>query len=125
MARRKKSKKKLRLGILISRQLKIPEITSPISTDLKKRRTKVFLRDEPGLYVRQPSSPKVPGQRPLKKEKIKIVYKGFQLEQRVTTCDQKRERRRRAFFGYLNAPHAGKGTGKRVSPRGDRFTVKC
>ncbi len=85
---------------------------------LIKRRT-VFKRDEPGLAT---DNVVIKTQRPVKPEKIKTKYEGFQLETRVTKCDQMRERRRRAYFGYLKSPHAGKGT---KSPRSDRFTVKC
>ncbi len=123
--RKLKLKKRSGLSTKISRISNIPVETSPISKHLMRRRTKVFLEDVPGLYVRQPTTKKVPGIRPQKKERIPIEYKGFQPEQRVTSCDKKRERRRRAFFGYANGPHAGKGTGKRLSPHGDRFTVKC
>ncbi len=94
---------------------------------LLSRRTQAFLRDEPGLFVRTPKTPHVP--QPQKhKDRIARNFVGFQKETRVTSCDTKRERRRRAYFGYTNGPHAGKGAGKKtreLSPHGDRFTVKC
>ena len=78
-------------------------------------RPKPFLRDEQAIYVRTPSSAKVPTRAPLAvRETPKKLYVGFQRAERVTSCDQKRERRRRAFFGYLNAPHAGKGAAIKV-----------
>ncbi len=86
-------------------------------------RRRKFKPWEPGILA-STLAPR-PGPRPLVRERIPIRYVGFQLEQRVRTCDQKRERRRRAYFGYLKSPHAGKGPRKRLSPRGDRFTVKC
>ncbi len=88
---------------------------------------KKFLIDEPAIYVRRTIDKKISKPAPIKvTEKPLKLYSGFQREERVISCDQKRERRRRAFFGYLNAPHAGKGAAKKIkSPRSDRFTVKC
>ncbi len=90
-------------------------------------KTGPFRPHEAALYVRRPTSRVIPAIAPIKKtETPKKLYSGFQRVERVISCDQKRERRRRAFFGYLNAPHAGKGAAKiRKSPRSDRFTVKC
>ncbi len=123
-----KKKRKVKSSITTGRLLrpgtgivKIPISSSPIAKALLARRTKIFARDEPGLATSAIATKTI---RPVRPEKIQKKYVGFQLETRVTSCDQKRERRRRAYFGYLKSPHAGKGT-KRTSPRSDRFTVKC
>ena len=112
----------------VVRGINLPQRYKPDLTLLSKRkRIQSFLRDEPALYVRRPKDKKIPARAPLAVTETPLkLYSGFQRVERVINCDQKRERRRRAFFGYLNAPHAGKGTQiKRKSPRSDRFTVKC
>lgn len=137
MAKRKKIKRKGAVAAaraaprktIQSPNLKIPEYDHnvwKIRHSLWSRRTAIptrtFRKDEPGLAVTK--APMFTF-RPNTPEKIPKKYIAFQPEQRVTSCEQKRERRRRAYFGYLKSPHAGKGSSKRVSPRGDRFTVKC
>ncbi len=83
--------------------------------------------EKPAIYVRTPRTKKIPPILPIgQKDKQTKLYSGFQTAERVTSCDLKRERRRRAYFGYINAPRAGSGAAKiRKSPRSDRFTVKC
>ncbi len=94
---------------------------------LKKRVPQPFLRHEPALRVRTPTTPIHPTRAPLAvTETPTKLYRGFQRVERVISCERKRERRRRAFFGYLNAPRAtGVAAKIRKSPRSDRFTVKC
>lgn len=126
MRKRKSTRKSLSsFSINRTRISRIRINTSPISRDLLRRRT--FQLNQPAIYVRKPKTIHIPPSlAPGRKDKKALVYQGFQTENRVTKCDQMRERRRRAYFGYINAPHAGKGAQvKRMSPRGDRFTVKC
>ncbi len=131
MAKKKKLKKDA-WGREIIRAPKIKIVETPYTHEIWKvrhglwtRRTvkkqTLFKRDEPGLAV---GAPVTKTQRPKTAERIPKLYEGFQLETRVTSCDLKRERRRRAYFGYIKSPHAGKGS-LRKSPRSDRFTVKC
>jgi len=127
----KKKKKRTRTEKSVGSKALTRVISEPLYTHevwkvrhgLWTRRTSpkpsVFTRDQPGLATTRAVTKTI---RPKTPEKIAKKFEGFQLETRVTSCDLKRERRRRAYFGYLKSPHAGKGT---KSPRSDRFTVKC
>ncbi len=130
MAKKKKKTKKDAWGREITPAiqfsapvLKYTHETFKVRHGLWTRRTipKVFARDVPALAV---TSKVTKTQIPNKAERIPKLYEGFQPEPRVTSCDRKRERRRRAYFGYLKSPHAGQGN-KQKSPRSDRFTVNC
>ncbi len=127
-----KKKKKSRTALLAQEKRYVKNLQ--IHTDFWEKKIrrliirKPFMRDEPALLVRTRIDKKVAKPAPVKvTETPKKLYSGFQRVERVESCELKRERRRRAFFGYLNTPRAGKGAAakKRKSPRSDRFTVKC
>ncbi len=106
---------------------------APIREDKKRKRNAVAARrrdntvnalvatyfqlTEPGLYVttrkKQPEQEKISTHLATK---IPLAYRSFQTVKRVTSCEDRRAKSRRAFFG------AGRPTGSGTT---NRFTVRC